>query len=188
MVGVGTCECVHIQLICVFNHAILRPSWGGSSYLWVHMSSANSLTALLMILLLFSFCLWVCLHPLPISILFYFIFSVLTFCHVSIYAFSSGQYFCLTASQLHFFSFFFLKLLLSCWLYSASAFFFLVVKHYYSNEEQCGVCYLLKGFLSISNNPKLSLYSLSTQFCSCQDSNFNFIFMVYSSFVMTNIL
>ena len=37
-------------------------------------------------------------------------------------------------------------------------FFFFTKKHFCSTEEKCRACYLLKGFLSISNDPKLSSY------------------------------
>ena len=47
-------------------------------------------------------------------------------------------------------------------------FFFFIKKHFCSTEEKCRACYLLKGFLSISNDPKLSSYSLPTQFCSSE--------------------
>lgn len=70
---------------------------------------------------------------------------------------------------------------------SSECLFFFIIKHYYSTEEKCRACYFLKDFLSISNKCKLSSYSLSNQFCSYQDSNFNFIFMAHSSIAMINI-
>ena len=97
-----------------------------------------------------------------------YIFSVLTFHHISVYTFPSGQRFCPVAFQMCFFFFFFFLTFTELLAMYRECFFFFIKKHFCSTEEKCRACYLLKGFLSISNDPKLSSYSLPTQFCSSE--------------------